>query len=112
MDAMIFASLVAACSPLVHPDTARAIVDVESGFNAYAIGVVGGALERQPRTAGEAISTALSLRASGWNYSVGLAQINVANLPRLGLTVQTALDPCRSLAAMQTVLGECHERVG
>jgi 4-hydroxythreonine-4-phosphate dehydrogenase len=33
---MTFATLLAACAPLVHPDTARALVHVESGVNPHA----------------------------------------------------------------------------
>ena len=70
--------MAAACAPLVHPATAQAlVVEVESGFNPHAIGVVGGALERQPRSRAEALATARRLQRSGWNFSVGLAQINV-----------------------------------
>ena len=50
MDASTFLALALACAPQVHADTARALVSVESGFNPWAIGVVGGALVRQPRT--------------------------------------------------------------
>jgi type IV secretion system protein VirB1 len=110
MDNATFLALALTCAPQVHPETARAIVTVESGTNPYAIGVVGGALVRQPRTRAEALATIKALHAGGWNYSVGLAQINVANFARLGLTADTALDPCASLGAMQAVLGECHER--
>jgi type IV secretion system protein VirB1 len=110
MDANTFLTLAAACAPLVHPATASALVSVESAFNAHAIGVVGGALERQPRTRAEAVATAHSLEANGWNYSVGLAQINARNFGRLGLDPTTALDPCRNLAAMQVVLTECLQR--
>lgn len=35
-------------------DTMRRIVHVESSYNPYAIGVVGGRLERQPRDKGRA----------------------------------------------------------
>ncbi len=110
MDAATFLALALACAPQIHPDTARAIARVESGFNPYAIGVVGGALQRQPRTRAEALATIEALEADGWNYSVGLGQINVGNFARLGLTPRAALDPCASLAAMQAVLGECYAR--
>lgn len=110
MEAAIFLTLAMTCAPQVHPDTARAIVTVESGFNRYAIGVVGGALERQPRSRAEALATINALAAAGWNYSVGLGQINAANFARLGLTPESALEPCVSLAAMQTVLRECYDR--
>lgn len=107
MDPSTFATLAAACAPLVHADTARALVMVESSMNPHAIGVVGGELDRQPRRLGEALTTASALQQQGWNFSVGLAQINVRNFGRLGLTALTAFDPCRNLQAMQTILGEC-----
>jgi type IV secretion system protein VirB1 len=110
VDPATFLALALACAPQVHPGTVRAIVGVESAFNPHAIGVVGGRLDRQPRTKGEALATIEALQAAGWNYSVGLAQINVRNFARLGLTPRSALDPCTSLAAMQAVLGECYAR--
>ena len=110
MDASIFLALALACAPQVHADTARALVSVESAFNPWAIGVVGGALVRQPRHRAEAMATAKALRDAGWNFSVGLGQINVANFDRLGLTVESAFEPCANLTAMQTVLAECFER--
>lgn len=110
MDAATFLVLATACAPHVHPQTAHALVSVESGFNPHAIGVVGGTLMRQPRSRAEALATIGALHAAGWNYSVGLGQINVANFARLGLSPESALDPCISLAAMQVVLGECYDR--
>ena len=110
MDASVFLALALACAPQVHADTARALVSVESAFNPWAIGVVGGALVRQPRHRAEAMATAKALRDAGWNFSVGLGQINVANFDRLGLTVESAFEPCANLTAMQTVLAECFER--
>jgi type IV secretion system protein VirB1 len=110
MDAATFLALALACAPQVHPDTARAVASVESSFNPYAIGVVGGQLQRQPRTRAEALATIDALQAGGWHYSVGLGQINVGNFARLGLTPGTALEPCSSLTAMQSVLGECYAR--
>lgn len=110
MDASVFLALVLACAPEVHAETARALVSVESAFNPWAIGVVGGALERQPRNRAEALATARALRDAGWNFSVGLGQINVGNFARLGLTLESAFAPCTNLTAMQTVLGECFDR--
>jgi type IV secretion system protein VirB1 len=110
MDGLSFIALAAACAPLVDPGTARAIVTVESSFNSNAIGVVAGALERQPRTTAEALVTARALQAASWNFSLGLAQINVHNLQRLGLSMADAFDSCKNLAAMQTLLGECSAR--
>lgn len=106
------APLLLTCAPEVHAVTAAALIHTESAFNPLAIGVVGGALVRQPRSAAEAVATALALRAADWNFSVGLAQINVRNWERLALTATTAFEPCRNLAAMQTVLLECQARAG
>lgn len=110
MDAAAFLALTLACAPQVHADTARALVSVESAFNPWAIGVVGGALLRQPRHRTEALATARALQAAGWNFSVGLGQINVGNFERLGLTIDSAFEPCMNLMAMQTVLTECFDR--
>jgi type IV secretion system protein VirB1 len=110
MSVPVLSALAAACAPAVHASTTQALVAVESGFNAHAIGVVGGTLVRQPRNRAEAVATATMLQAKGWNFSVGLAQINVHNFERLGITAASALDPCQNLRAMQTVLGECFDR--
>lgn len=103
-------ALLLACAPQVDARTATALVDVESARNPHAIGVVGGTLDRLPRNRAEALATAKALQATGWNFSVGLAQINLKNLPRLGLTLEQAFDPCTNLHAMQTLLGECLQR--
>lgn len=110
MELSALAALALACAPTVHASTTRALVVVESSFNPNAIGVVGGVLMRQPRSRAEALATARMLHAEGWNFSVGLAQINVNNFARLGLTPDSALDPCQNLRAMQTLLGECFDR--
>ena len=110
MDPATLLTLLLNCAPQVDPTTARALVAVESSLNPHAIGVVGGTLERQPRNQREALATAHALHDAGWNFSLGLAQINVRNLERLGLSLESAFEPCRNLAAMQTVLGECFER--
>jgi len=107
MDAI---ELIAACAPRIHPSTAAALVRVESSFNPYAIGVVDGLLARRPRSRAEAIATAGALQRGGWNFSAGLAQINVHRWPSVGLTLQTAFDPCANLRAMQAILLECFAR--
>jgi type IV secretion system protein VirB1 len=110
MDMVLFLSLAAACAPQVHADTVRAIVAVESSFKPYAIGVVAGALQRQPASLPEALGTARALKEDGWNFSVGLAQINVGNFDRLGLSLERAFDPCTNLGALQAVLVDCFNR--
>lgn len=109
MDAAHLLALTLACAPQVHPDTALALIRTESALNPWAIGVVGGALERQPRNLAEALATARALQSRGWNFSVGLGQINLGNFPRLGLKLENAFEPCTNLAAMQTVLSGCFD---
>lgn len=110
MDVTTFLALAAVCAPLVHPTTALAIAKTESSLNAYAIGVVSGTLERQPRDLAEALATAAMLNAQGRNFSIGLTQINVRTLRRLNLQAQDAFDGCRNLQLMQVVLAECFDR--
>ena len=104
------AALVLTCAPLVAQDTARALIQVESGGNPFAIGVVGGVLVRQPANLPEALATVAALEAAGWNYSVGLGQINKRNFERYRLSPSTAFDPCANLTAMQGILGDCFSR--
>ncbi len=104
-----FVALAQQCAPQVSLPTIAAIVRTESGFNLYAIGVVHGRLVRQPTSEAEAVATVHALDARGWNFSVGLAQVNRANWPAYGLNEQSAFDPCRNLAAGAAILQGCFE---
>jgi type IV secretion system protein VirB1 len=104
-----FIALAQQCTPQVSPVTMAAIVRTESGFNPYAIGVVNGRLVRQPASLNEAVATAHALSAAGWNFSVGLAQVNLENWYVYGLNEQSAFDPCRNLAAGAAILQRCFE---
>lgn len=102
--------LLATCAPSVNIATSAALVQIESAGNPYAIAVVGAELQRQPRNLAEAIVTIRVLAADGWNFSVGLGQINQSNFDRLGVTAEALLDPCTNLKAMEVVLTECFTR--
>ncbi|ABE30301.1 transglycosylase SLT domain protein [Paraburkholderia xenovorans LB400] len=104
-----FVPLAQQCAPQVSLLTMAAIVRTESGFNPYAIGVVHGRLVRQPTSEAEAVATVHALDAGGWNFSVGLAQVNRANWPTYGLNEQNAFDPCRNLAVGAAILQGCFE---
>jgi len=104
-----FIPLAQQCAPQVSLSTMAAIVRTESGFNPYAIGVVHGRLARQPTSEAEAVATVHELESSGWNFSVGLAQVNRANWPNYGLDERSAFDPCRNLAAGAAILQGCFE---
>ena len=89
------------------------VVRVESGFHPYAIGVVGGRLARQPRNLPEAVATANMLEQQGYNFSLGLAQVNRYNLRRHGLgSYEQAFTSCDNLRAGSRILQECYQRAG
>ena len=87
-----------------------AILRVESGFNPFAIGVVDGRLQRQPRNMAEAVATAQALERDGWNFSVGAAQVNRYNLAKYKLDYKRAFDACASMRAGSSILKECYDR--
>lgn len=109
---MDFAALAELCAPETAVGTLRGIASVESGLNPYAIGVVGGRLERQPRTLQEALATTRALDEQGYDYSVGIVQVNQKNFGRFGLTAKTAFDPCRNLRTGSLILQDCLKRAG
>lgn len=102
------------CPNLAVPrEVMHHVVRVESSFNPYAIGVVGGRLARQPRNLGEAVATARMLESRGYNFSLGLAQVNRYNLAKQGLTsYEQAFQACPNLQAGSRILAECHGRSG
>ena len=107
---MDFAAMAELCAPNVEAGTLSRIVSVESGFNPFAIGVVGARLERQPTNLDEAVVTADMLAAGGYNFSLGLAQINRTNFAHFGLTARTAFDPCTNLRVGAMILLDCYDR--
>jgi len=102
---MDFNTLAVECAPWVAPQTLAAIVRTESEFKPLTIGVNGGhRLVRQPATLEEAIVTAKWLINSGYNIDLGLGQVNSSNLVKTGLTIESAFDPCKNLAASAAIL--------
>ncbi|KFX78554.1 lytic transglycosylase domain-containing protein [Ralstonia solanacearum] len=105
-----FYTLAQQCAPGVHPTTLQAVVRTESGYNPYAIGVVGGRLARQPKSRAEAVATAKALHAQGLNFSMGLGQVNKAHLARFSLNYESVFDACANLQAGARILQECYQR--
>lgn len=106
-----FAMLAAMCAPNVHLTTLESVVTHESRANIYAIGVNGGTkLQRQPANLDEAVATAEWLKANGYDFDGGLGQVNVRNLPGLGMTIPDLFDPCKNLAGAAKVLTDCYDR--
>ncbi|MGY4889988.1 UNVERIFIED_CONTAM: lytic transglycosylase domain-containing protein [Xanthomonas axonopodis] len=102
------------CTGLAVPgEVMQHVVRVESSLNPYAIGVVGGRLVREPRGLEEAVATAKMLEQKGFNFSLGLGQVNRYNLQKYGLTsYEMAFAKCPNLVAASKILAECHSRSG
>jgi type IV secretion system protein VirB1 len=101
---MIAATLLA-CALNVAPTTMDAIVRVESGGDPLAIHVnhLAG-LQPHAMTVPEAASIIRHYMAAGYTVDIGYSQLNSANLPRLGYTVEDALDRCKNIAGGGAIL--------
>ncbi|MBO9768240.1 MULTISPECIES: lytic transglycosylase domain-containing protein [Xanthomonas] len=102
------------CTGLAVPgEVMQHVVRVESSRNPYAIGVVGGRLVREPKGLEEAVATAKMLEQKGYNFSLGLGQVNRYNLLKYGITsYEMAFAKCPNLVAASRILAECHSRSG
>ena len=75
--------------------------------------MVGGHLVRQPQNLPEALSTVRMLESRGYNFSIGLAQVNRYNLGKYGLdSYEKAFQVCPNLQAGSRILADCYERSG
>lgn len=97
-------ALAAQCAPSVAPATMLAIVRTESGGFIHALNVNGTKSPPRPKDQASAAILARRYIAAGYSVDLGLAQINSRNLSRLGMTIEDALDPCRSLAGGASIL--------
>lgn len=102
------------CANLAVPaEVMQHVVHVESSANPYAIGVVDGQLVRQPQNLDEALATVQMLEAKGYNFSVGLAQVNRYNLGKYGLaSYEEAFQTCPNLMAASQILADCYASAG
>jgi type IV secretion system protein VirB1 len=104
-------SIIQQCiSPAISPAVIHAIVSIESGYNQYAIGIVKGRLVRQPKNLAEAIATAKMLHEQGYNFSLGLGQVNKFNLKAYGLSYETAFNSCANIRVASQILLDCYQR--
>jgi type IV secretion system protein VirB1 len=87
----LLAHLIAGCAPRVGRRTMSSIVAVESGGDPLAI---------HDNTS----------NGRGHSVDLGLAQINSANLPSLGLSVRAMFDPCTNVRAGATILSAAYRQ--
>jgi type IV secretion system protein VirB1 len=100
----VIVQLATACALQVAPETLAAIAQTESTSDPLAIRDNTTHFSYRPRDKAEAVSVARNLIAEGHDFDLGLMQINRGNFAWLGLTVEAAFDPCRSMAAGAAVL--------
>ena len=110
-----FGQLALRCGPSVAPSTLAAIATTESALQPLSINDNTTATSGIPATRDIAIRIAASLIDAGHSIDVGIMQINSRNFSPLGLTLESAFDPCKSIAAAAAILvgdyegGDTHE---
>ncbi|MBP9741780.1 MAG: lytic transglycosylase domain-containing protein [Burkholderiales bacterium] len=86
------------CVPYVAENTMLAIIKTESKFNPLAIGLNKGfRLMYQPQNLAQARSWATYLEKHGYNFDVGITQVNIKNIHKYGYSAIDALDPCLNM---------------
>ncbi|WP_174278243.1 lytic transglycosylase domain-containing protein [Sphingomonas bacterium] len=96
-------SLARQCAPEIATEAVVPLVVTESGGDSLQINV-----NKGPRVRAGSVAAAAAIvrryMAAGYTVDVGLAQINSANLARLGVTVEQAFEPCTNMRLASTVL--------
>lgn len=99
----------------IPPALLVAIAKVESGFRPWVMNINhNGQSVRviNPKTYEEAVYYLTYLHQNGYNYDVGIGQINVANIRRFGINPVSLLDPCNNLMVSAYILRENINRYG
>ncbi len=101
---MIDLALIMACAPNVHPSTIQAIIRVESKGKPLALNInTKNGVKLKPTIVIDNVPKAVAVARAAlhWGHSVdlGYMQINTANLPWLGYTIEDMFDPCKNIEA-------------
>ncbi|MEJ5173475.1 MAG: lytic transglycosylase domain-containing protein [Hydrogenothermaceae bacterium] len=99
----------------IPPALLIAIAKVESGFRPWVININhNGQSVRviNPKSYEEAIYYLSYLHQNGYNYDVGIGQINVWNVKRLRIDPVSLLDPCNNLMVSAYILRENIDKYG
>jgi type IV secretion system protein VirB1 len=83
-----------ACSPQVAPQTMVTLIKTESRGNYLALGLNGARLLHQPQNESQARAWIKYLTDAGYNFDVGLTQVNIATIRKYKLGPEKLLDPC------------------
>jgi type IV secretion system protein VirB1 len=99
-----FGQLALRCGPSVAPSTLASVARIESQLQPFAINDNTTGTRGVPTTRDVAVQIASKLVEAGHSVDLGIMQINSRNFAALGLTVATAFDPCKSVAAAAIIL--------
>jgi type IV secretion system protein VirB1 len=107
--------LIMACAPNVPPSTIQAIIKVESAGNPLAINInTKNGVKLRPtikiKTMEDAIAVTYAAMRLGHTVDMGYMQINSANLPKLGYTVENIFYPCANIKAGADILSSAYAR--
>ncbi len=91
------------CAVDVAPSTMTAIVRAESGLWPWSIDDDTTGKSYHLPTENAAIAMAKTLRAQGHNFDLGLAQVNISNVPA-GWTFRQAFSPCANVRVGSHIL--------
>ncbi len=109
---MIGLALLQKCAPEVAPVTMAAIVQGESGGDAYAINDNTSGLHYFPETRSQAVAIARTLIAAGHKIDMGLGQVDSENLGWLHMGIRQTFNACDNLNAAQRILVEAYHQAG
>jgi type IV secretion system protein VirB1 len=107
--------LIMNCAPGVHPSTIQEIIRVESAGNPLAINInTRNGVKLKPTikitTTQHAIAVTYAAMEMGHSVDMGYMQVNTANLPKLGYTVEDMFDPCMNLKAGAAILSAAYAK--
>ena len=100
------AQYLARCAPQVAASTMHAIIKTESKYNPLAINLntKGKRLLYQAKNLNQAIAWVNYLESYGYNFDVGLGQINSKNIHAYVYKAHHLLDPCINLKVTSLIL--------
>ena len=99
------------CAPNVAPITMIAIIKTESKYNPWAIGLnKGKKLRYQPHSLEQAEAWVTYLEKNGYDFDIGLGQVNIRNVHKYGYNATQLLTPCLNLKVASDILQKNYKK--
>ena len=97
--------LIHQCVPHMVQTSMQSIVQIESKGNPFALNLNNGyKLQYQPKSETQAKKWIKALEKNGYNFDIGLAQVNIKNVHKYGYNAADLLDPCLNLKLGSSIL--------